>query len=424
MSTFTHVSLRFFMAMLFSSSVMACFAQHAANYDESKVGAYQLPSPLIINSKEKAQTLSNWNNSRRGEVLQLFKDNMFGQFPGPTGSIHFVVQKIDSNAMEGLAISKQVRIYLSKGKKGPYIDLLLYVPANATHPVPVFTSLNFQGNHNISTDENILISQNYLDFLKFKKEKVPSARGIQERRWPVKTLIQHGYGLATAYYGDVEQDHSDGWKTGIRTSLAHQLRLKPSDWCAIGAWAWGLSRILDYLQTDKDVAATKVIVMGHSRLGKTALWAGANDTRFAAVISNNSGEGGAALTRRNYGETLKIITNAFPHWFISKYKRYADDVNALPMDQHMLLALAAPRPLYVASATNDKWADPYGEFLGAKNAEPVYMLFDKKGLGTDQMPAPDISIGNTIRYHIRTGDHDMLLFDWMQYIKLSDELVK
>jgi len=424
MSTFTHVCLRFFMAMLFSSSVITGFAQPVVNYDESKVGVYQLPSSLITNSKEKVQTSSDWNNSRRGEILQLFKENMYGQFPGAATNIHYVIQKIDRNAMEGLAISKQVRIYLTKGKKGPYIDLLLYIPSNATQPVPVFTSLNFQGNHNISTDKNIIISQNYLDFLKFKKTNVSTTRGAQERRWPVKTLLEHGYGLATAYYGDLEQDHPDGWKTGIRSSLAQQLQLKPSDWSAIGAWAWGLSRILDYLQTDKEVAAKKVIVAGHSRLGKTALWAGANDTRFAAVISNNSGEGGAAITRRNYGETLGIITKAFPHWFISKYSNYKDEINTLPMDQHMLLALTAPRPLYVASATNDKWADPYGEFLGAKNAAPVYALFGKKGLDTDQMPTPDMSVGNSIRYHIRTGDHDILLFDWMQYIRFADELVK
>lgn len=424
MSISTHVYRKLFIVMFCSCSVMTGFAQPPVNYDEAKVGVYQLPPLLITNSKTKVRSSSDWNHTRRKEVLQLFKENMYGQFPGPDAEMHVVMQKIDSSAIDGLAISKQVRIYLSKGENGPYIDLLLYIPANATQPVPVFTSLNFQGNHNISMDENILISQHYLDFLKFKKADASPTRGAQERRWPVKALIEHGYGLATAYYGDLEQDHADGWKTGIRTSLAHQLHTKPADWSAIGAWAWGLSRILDYLQTDKNVAATKVIVMGHSRLGKTALWAGANDPRFAAVISNNSGEGGAALTRRNYGETLSIITKAFPHWFISKYQSYQDDINTLPMDQHMLLALAAPHPLYVASATNDKWADPYGEFLGAKNAEQVYALFNKKGLGTDQMPAPDMPVGNTIRYHIRTGDHDVLLFDWMQYIKFGDELVK
>lgn len=424
MPTSTHVYLRFFMAMFLSSSAISGFAQKNPNYTESAVGSYQLPSPLINNQHKKVRTSSDWNGHRRNEVLQLFKENMYGQFPGPSADMHFVMQKIDSAAVGGLAISKQIRIYLTAGEKGPYIDLLLYVPANTTHPVPVFAGWNFKGNQSVSTDENILVSQSYLDFLKIKKDTLTPARGDQEKCWPIKTIIEHGYGVATAYYGDLEPDYPDGWQTGIRSTLAKSLQLKSSDWCAMGAWAWGLSRILDYLQTDKAVDAARVIVMGHSRLGKTTLWAAANDTRFAAVISNDSGEGGAALSHRNYGQNLKGMITSFPHWYISKYKDYADDVNALPIDQHMLLALAAPRPLYVASATNDRWADPYGEFLGAKNAEPVYALFGKKGLGTDEMPAPDTSVGNTIRYHIRTGDHDILLFDWMQYIKFADELVK
>lgn len=424
MPTSTHVYLRFFMAMLFSVGVRSAYAQRNPNYTESAVGAYTLPSPLMTNQHKKVKTTADWNGRRRTELLQLFKDNMYGQFPGPSTQLHFAVQKIDSNAIDGLAISKQVRIYLAAGEQGPYIDLLLYVPAHATQPVPVFAGFNFKGNQSVDTDQNIIISQNYLDLLQLKKENAAPVRGDQEKCWPVKTIIQHGYGLATAYYGDLERDDPDGWKTGIRTTLAGQLQLKDSDWCAMGAWAWGLSRILDYLQTDKAIDATKAIVIGHSRLGKIALWAVANDTRFAAVISNNSGEGGAALTRRNYGQTLKGMTTSFPHWYIPKYKEYADNVDALPIDQHMLLALAAPRPLYVASATNDRWSDPYGEFLGAKNAELVYTLWGKKGLGTDTMPAPDKSVGNTIRYHIRTGDHDILLFDWMQYLQFADELVK
>lgn len=420
----THVYLRFFIAMFLSSGAISAFAQKNPNYNESAVGTYQLPSLLIDNHHKKVRTSSDWNGLRRNEVLQLFKENMYGQFPGPSADMHVVIQKIDSTAIGGLAISKQVRIYLTEGEKGPYIDLLLYVPANTTRPVPVFAGWNFQGNQSVSTDENILVSQRYLDFLKIKKDTLAPARGGQEKCWPIKTIIEHGYGVATAYYGDVEPDYPDGWQTGIRSTLAKSLQLKPSDWCAMGAWAWGLSRILDYLQTNKAVDATRVMVMGHSRLGKIALWAAANDTRFAAVISNDSGEGGAALSHRNYGQNLKGMITSFPHWYISKYKDYADDVNALPIDQHMLLALAAPRPLYVASATNDRWADPYGEFLAAKNAAPVYALFSKKGVGTDEMPAPDTSVGNTIRYHIRTGDHDILLFDWMQYIRFADELVK
>ncbi|SEW51486.1 glucuronyl esterase domain-containing protein [Chitinophaga arvensicola] len=419
-----HVYLTLFILTCFASTATPAFAQEKPNYDEAKVGVYQLPDPLLNSHQKKVRTAADWEGSRRKEVLQLFKQHVFGQFPGQAKDIHFVTQRIDSSAVEGLAIAKQVRIYLTAGKKGPFIDLLLYVPAHTSERVPVFAGWNFNGNHNVSTDEQILISQNYLDLLTLQKKNAAPTRGNQEKNWPVKTLLQHGYGVATAYYGDVEPDHPQGWKTGIRSSLAKSLQLKYSDWCAIGAWAWGLSRMLDYLQTDNNVDAGKVIVLGHSRLGKAALWAAANDTRFAGVISNNSGEGGAAIARRNYGETLQFITTTFPHWFIEKYKSYAADVNKLPVDAHLLLALAAPRPLYVASATDDQWADPHGEFLAAKNAEPVYALYGKKGLGITQMPAPDTSIGNTIRYHIRTGVHDILLFDWMQYIRFADELVR
>ncbi|MBO9620624.1 MAG: hypothetical protein J7539_16495 [Niabella sp.] len=409
-------------------SVLSSFTGNAQlpspNYDESKVGTYTLPALLTTNGGIPVRSGKEWKQTRRKEVLQLFKDNMYGQYPGGTKDMHFKIQQIDSGAVAGTAIAKQIRIYLQKGEQGPFIDLLLYVPINKKKPVPVFAGLNFFGNQSVSPDEHILISEKYREFLKFKNKNTPVVRGEQERNWCVKELIQHGYGLATAYYGDVELDDSTGWKTGVRSVLSKALQLRPEQWSAMGAWAWELSRILDYLQTDKDIAADKVIVIGHSRLGKAALWAGADDERFAAVISNNSGEGGAALARRNYGQTLQNITKSFPHWYISKYTTYAANVNALPVDQHMLLALMAPRPLYVASASNDRWSDPYGEFLAAQSTAPVYQLFHLKGLGTGQMPPPDTSIGNRVRYHIRTGDHDILLFDWLQYIRFADELVK
>jgi hypothetical protein len=179
--------------------------------------------------------------------------------------------------------------------------------------------------------------------------------------------------------------------------------------------------MLDYFETDKDVDAKQVILTGHSRLGKASLWAAANDTRFALVVSNNTGEGGAALARRNFGETIAIINKSFPYWFSPKFHEYGGQADKLPVDQHMLLALMAPRPLYVASALDDAWADPKGEFLSAKNAEPVYALFGKKGLGVTEMPAVDQPVGNTIHYHIRTGGHGMNTYDWQQYIKFADK---
>jgi hypothetical protein len=248
-------------------------------------------------------------------------------------------------------------------------------------------------------------------------------KGQEERKGPLREIINSGFGVATAFYQDIEPDDAK-LKTGIRYTMQDELNIRPEEWCAIGAWAWGLSRIQDFLETDAAVDATKTIVTGHSRLGKAAVWAGANDKRFAIVISNNSGEGGAALARRNFGETTASINKAFPHWFVDKFKSYNNHSENLPVDQHELLALIAPRPVYVASAVEDQWADPKGEFLSLKNAEPVYKLYGKK-FGASELPPVNTPVGSKfMHYHIRTGVHDMLLYDWQQYIgfaKMNDK---
>ncbi len=398
-------------------------AQNEYNYDESRVGNYTLPPVLKLATGKWVSGPAEWKQ-RRAELLQLFADDVYGRMPSKPAGMHFELLKIDPHALSGNAISKQVRIYFTKGEKAPYMDVILYLPAKTSKPVPVFIGLNFKGNQSIHKDKAILCSEKHPELLKnTHKKQVQLIRGEQAERWEIDTLVKNGFGVASAYCGDLELDFPDGWKTGIRTTLQNELNIKPDEWGAISAWAWGLSRIMDYLETDKQVDPERVIVTGHSRLAKAALWAGATDTRFAAVIANNSGEGGAALSRRWFGETIGLINKRFPHWFVAKYKTYNNNVDALPVDQHMLLALIAPRPLYVASATEDLWSDPKGEFLSAKNAEPVYALFDKKGLGIDTMPKPDSSVGRTIRYHIRTGKHNILLFDWLQYIKFAKENV-
>jgi hypothetical protein len=250
-------------------------------------------------------------------------------------------------------------------------------------------------------------------------DKVPGAP-----QWPLKEILARGYGVATAWYWDIEPDRPDGWQTGIRTRLAVPLQIEPWEWGAIGAWAWGLQRIADYLVNDPEIDAHRIIAIGHSRLGKTALWAAASDPRFTMVISNESGEGGAALSKRDYGETIAIINDYFPWWFCPAYKQYGSNTAALPLDQHFLLSLIAPRPLYVASAEDDRWSDPKGEFLSATLASPVYRLYKESGIGTDSLPPVNHPVGEYIRYHVRTGKHDVTLYDWQQYLDFADRYLR
>ena len=394
------------------------------NYDEARVPKYTLPDPLTLKNGERVRDARTWQSRRRPEILELYRTEVFGHSPAKPARLNFEVMSAGQQALGGKAVRKLVRVCFSASKDGPKMDVLLYLPAAATKPVPVFLGLGFSGNASVAADPGIPLAEEWVRdpaTKKMVKRAGEKSRGSSAAQWQVEMILAHGYGLATAYYGDIEPDFNGGIEYGIRPLFFKPGQTAPAadDWGAIGTWAWGLSRAMDYLEKDRGVDSKRVALIGHSRLGKTALWAGAQDTRFSIVISNDSGEGGAAISRRNFGERVQNLNTSFPHWFSGNFKKYNGREDELPVDSHMLLALIAPRPLYVASAQEDQWADPRGEFLGVVHASPVYELLGKQGIGTDQMPGIHQPIMHTVGYHIRAGKHDITDYDWEQYLKFA-----
>ncbi|MBT3199888.1 MAG: exo-alpha-sialidase, partial [Phycisphaerales bacterium] len=382
----------------------------SAIYSEDRVPKYVLPDPLVTVGGKKVTDAKAWP-ARRKEILELFQREMYGISPGRPAKMTFKVFESDDNALGGKARRRQVRVSFTGNPKKDAMDVLIYLPKNAKGPVPLFVGMNFRGNHSTTTDQAVRLNT-------ASKHK----RGAAASRWPAEAIIARGYGLATIYYGDIDPDKHDGFQNGVHGLLdKYNGRRPPNAWGSIAAWAWGLSRAMDYFETTDEIDHKRVAVMGHSRLGKTSLWAGAQDQRFAMVISNDSGCGGAALSKRCFGERVGRINRSFPHWFCENFKKYNEKEQALPLDQHMLLALVAPRPLYVASADEDLWADPRGEFLAAKHAGPVYQLLGKKPLPGNDIPPLDTSIQGDIGYHVRTGRHNVTDFDWSSYMDFADK---
>ncbi len=373
-------------------------------YNEALVPAYELPEVLIKENGERVEDALAWSD-RRAELLQLFAEHMHGHVPAGVSNEIFPKVRKQVDFLDGRATLREVRVHFVE-PDGPFMDLLVILPAGEG-PHPLFLGFNFGGNHTIHPSRDISLTESWVKKIRWMPEgavvdhrATDLGRGCCHR-WPVEDMIDSGIGLATAYYGDVDPDFDDGFKNGVHAIFGQP---KKNEWGSIATWAWALSRAMDYIETVPECDSEKVAVFGHSRLGKTALWAGANDTRFAMVISNNSGSGGAALTRRRFGERLQDGNTMFPYWFSKRFHDYNEKEDTLPIDQHQLLALIAPRCLHIASASEDLWADPKGEYLSAYHAAPVYELLGKQGLGKE------------VRYHKRHGKHDVMPFDWQQFI--------
>ena len=427
----------FHLAMSMTPDASAQPPKEEFNYDEAKVRAYTLPNLLMIPEEggpdgEAVSTPEAWRVAARPRWLGLLESTEYGRL---LPAVPVTAEEIERGPGPDGSTRIQARLRLGVGPDSPATEVLVYLPSpsrgDKPERLPTFLHLNFGGNHAESTDPAVRIPSGWVpngkDTGVDDNHAKVSSRGTLASRWPVKLLHDRGYATATAYCGDVFPDHADGRKASALPSLGYAVgdeRMVSGDEPgAISTWAWQLSRILDWLVTLPEIDPTRVIVVGHSRLGKTALWAGAGDERFAMVVSNESGCGGAALERRNYGETVKRITTSFPHWFAPTFATYADRETELPIDQHVVLAMTAPRPLYVSSAVEDRWADPRGEFLAAVAAGPVWELFGKVGLGTATDPVVDTAIGSSIGYHVRSGPHDITAIDWGHFADFATRVL-
>jgi hypothetical protein len=395
-----------------------------------------LADPLVMNNGNKVTTAKQWLK-RRQELLQLFAAEEYGQAPSRPKSMTFRVFESDKNALGGIATRKQITVYFNGKTDGPQMDILMYLPNQVKKPVPIILQLDFEGNQTLSDDPAVKLSTSWIGRGKgvVNNRATEATRG-KHPNTDVEMILKRGYGFATIYYGDIVPDYDDGITNGVRgvypelhaqgsdasvLALYPELQGRGDNLSSIGAWAWGLSRALDYMETDKDVNAKKVAVFGHSRLGKAAVWAGATDQRFAMVISNESGAGGVRIFHRGKGEDINHLCTAFPHWFTSNFKKYMGRDTTLPFDQHMLISLIAPRPIAIGSAEEDKTSDPEGEYLGGVYATPVYRLLGTEGLPGTKMPALNEALTGQIQYHIRPGRHRIMTADWEHYLNFMDK---
>jgi (4-O-methyl)-D-glucuronate---lignin esterase len=386
---------------------------HISNYDEAKVPPYALPDLLKLSDGTPVRDAKTWQTRRRPEIIKLYETQIFGRLPANVPKVQWRVVETDPKAKDGQAIRKQVVGTVGDGSRGVQINLSVYTPAAASKAVPVILLANFGGGA--------------------AAPPPAPARGSTAPALPLgeppvaADILARGWGFATLRYQDIQPDRANSLSEGVigLTLPSGQTQPAAEEWGAITAWAWGISRAIDYLASDKTIDPNRIALQGHSRLGKTALWASATDERIAAVFASCSGEMGAALSRRDWGETVDDMAQNFPWWFSGTFQQWAGRWNDMPVDAHMLIALSAPRPVYITGGTADQWADPVGEFLAAVAAGPVYRLLGKKDLGLSTLPPLDVPVTTgELGWHYHTGPHTASPADWQGFLTFLDKYFK
>ena len=382
------------------------------NYDEAKVGTYSLPDPLVMNNGKPVMDAATWSKVRRPELIALYEREIFGAVPAGAPKATFEVVSTDAAAMDGAAVRKHVVMRLGEGEQAVKVNVVLLVPAKAVGPVPVVLHVLFTNPPGITPPPAAPTADG----------KAAAPRPTRSDVGPVAEILGRGFAYVTLRYTEIQPDAATTFGSGVMALAyaAGQTKPAPGEWGTITAWAWGASRVLDYLETDRAVDAKRVALVGHSRLGKTALWAGARDERFAAVFASCSGEMGASLARRDFGETVDDVAKGFPWWLASTFPKFTGRWNDLPVDSHTVIALNAPRPVFVTGGTEDLWADPHGEFQALVAAGPVYRLLGKKDVGATVLPALDSPlISGSLGFLYHTGKHTITEADWKAFLDFT-----
>ena len=396
---------------------------HVSNYSEEKVRAYTLPDPLVLENKARVANADQWFNERRPEILKSYREQIYGRVPANTPAVTWTVAETNAGARGGTAVMQRVTGRMGSKPDGPRMNLTVYLPAKASGPVPLVLSITFgfpaarpstakAGQPPAKTPEKATPA-------KPAAGPRPGAGGFD----PVAEVLGRGWGYASLPYGEIQPDRADRWSEGVigLTLKEGQKRPAADEWGTISAWAWGISRAIDYLQTDPAVDAKRISITGASRLGKTVLWAAAQDERVAAVFSVVSGEMGAALIRRDWGETLDDMAQNFPWQFAGNLQQWVGRWDELPVDQHMLISLCAPRPVYVNGGLTDQWSDPKGEFLALVAAGPVYRLLGVKDLGVTELPPLDAPVTTgELGFHYHSRGHMAVPADWKAYLDFAE----